>query len=138
MDPSTVTKVAKKFDQIRDNFTKSRLEISENTKLDVSLTGEKHLQLLHRYIISAMSAMYINTENYDFPDTCVWFQQDGVPLHYFRPVRDSWTKDSYKVDWYNRNRRMATEISGFTPLNISLWGYLKFKYHFNRRLIMNN
>lgn len=48
--------------------------------IEYSLTGEKYLEMMQRYIIPEISAKYLNAENHDLPGSSMWHQHDGIHI----------------------------------------------------------
>lgn len=106
---------------------------------DGNLNGDIYLDFLQLELVPALVELYPDPNTPDSPSNEIWFQQDGAPPHYSRPVRDylnlifnnRWIGRRGVVEWPARSPDL-------TPLDFFLWGYLKSKVYVNRPQNIND
>lgn len=98
-----------------------------------TLDGEQYLDFLRFELLPALAVLFPNAEDPDAPDPRIWFQQDGAPPHYARPVRE-FLQHNFPNRWIGRRGPIEwpARSPDLTPLDFFLWGYLKSKVYFNR------
>lgn len=100
---------------------------------DGTLTGERYLEFLEFDLIPALAVVYPNPEDPDIPNDSLWYQQDGAPAHFTRPVRE-YLDSVFPGRWIGRRGPIEwpARSPDLTPLDYYLWGYLKSKVYINR------
>lgn len=68
---------------------------------DENLNGERYLEFLQHELIPTLIHLYPNENNPDIPSNQLWFQQDGAPPHYARPVR-TYINNIFPQRWIGR------------------------------------
>lgn len=100
-----------------------------------NLTGERYLEFLRDELMPALTDLFPNENDPDIPDDNIWYQQDGAPPHFARPVRNfldqhfpgRWIGRRGPIEWPPRSPDL-------TPLDFFLWGYLKSKVYVEKLL----
>lgn len=100
---------------------------------DEPLTGQRYLDFLENELIPALTEIFPNENDPNLLNEHIWFQQDGAPPHFARPVRDflnrcfprRWIGRRGTIEWPPRSPDL-------TPLDFFLWGYLKSKVYIDR------
>lgn len=101
--------------------------------IDGNLTGERYLEFLENDLVPCLATLFPNPEDPDVPNNFLWYQQDGAPPHYSRPVR-VYLDTVFPERWIGRRGPVEWPVSSpdLTPLGYFLWGYLKCKVYINR------
>lgn len=100
---------------------------------DENLTGDMYLEFLQQELIPTLTALYPDANEPNIPEQTLWYQQDGAPPHYARPVRtyldtvfpNRWIGRRGSIEWPARSPDL-------TPLDFFLWGHLKTKVYTNK------
>lgn len=100
---------------------------------DGTLTGQRYLDFLRNELIPALCRLFPNANNPNIPGDFVWFQQDGAPPHFSREVRE-YLNDVFPGRWIGRRGPIEwpARSPDLTPMDFSLWGYLKHKVYRNK------
>lgn len=98
-----------------------------------NLNGERYLEFLENDLVPCLATLYPDPEDPDIPDNSLWYQQDGAPAHYTRPVRQ-YLDTVFPGRWIGRRGAIEwpARSPDLTPLDFFLWGYLKSKVYVNR------
>lgn len=94
-----------------------------------NLNGARYLEFLEEELVPNLAVMFPDVEA-DVPNRNIWFQQDGAPPHFVRPVRNfldtvfpgRWIGRRGPIEWPPRSPDL-------TPMDYFLWGYLKSKVY---------
>lgn len=91
-----------------------------------TLTGERYLQLLMEDICPTVDAVADDVHT-------VWYQHDGAPGHYYRPVRE-FLNQTFENSWIGRGGAIQwpPRSPDLSPNDFFLWGYLKNKIYSER------
>lgn len=98
-----------------------------------TLTGQRYLDFLRNDLMPALIAIFPNNANPNLLDENIWFQQDGAPPHFARPVRQ-FLDECFPRKWIGRRGEIEwpPRSPDLTPFDFFLWGYLKSKVYVNR------
>lgn len=93
-----------------------------------NLNGETYLQFLEEELIPNLAILFPDHLEADVPNHNIWFQQDGAPPHFARPVRE-YLDEIFPGRWIGRRGPVEwpARSPDITPLDYFLWGYLKSK-----------
>ncbi|XP_074041245.1 uncharacterized protein [Leptinotarsa decemlineata] len=93
-----------------------------------NLTGARYLEFLQKDLVPNLAILFPCPIEADVPNRNIWFQQDGAPSHFARPVRE-YLNDVYPGRWIGRRGpyEWPPRSPDSTPLDFFLWGYLKSK-----------
>ncbi|XP_074026197.1 uncharacterized protein [Leptinotarsa decemlineata] len=93
-----------------------------------NLTGARYLEFLQKDLVPNLAILFPCSIEADVPNRNIWFQQDGAPSHFARPVRE-YLNDVYPGRWIGRRGpyEWPPRSPDSTPLDFFLWGYLKSK-----------
>lgn len=91
-----------------------------------TLTGERYLHFLQHELVPTLVNIFPNADNPDVPNNSLWYQQDGAPPHYARPVRE-YLNYAFPNRWIGRRGAVEwpARSPDLTPLDFFLWGYVK-------------
>lgn len=93
-----------------------------------NLNGARYLEFLQEEVVPNLAILFPDPIEADVPNRNIWFQQDGAPPHFARPVRE-YLDDVFPDRWIGRRGpyEWAPRSPDLTPLDFFLWGYLKSK-----------
>jgi hypothetical protein len=85
---------------------------------DETVNGRHYLDMLKDYFYPIMQRKRIHNK--------IIFQQDGVPAHFFKQVRE-WLNEKFDGRWIGRGGPIswAPRSPDLTPLDFFLWGFIK-------------
>lgn len=98
-----------------------------------TLNGVRYLEFLQEELVPQLANLFPNPVDANVPNRDIWFQQDGAPPHFARPVREyldvvfpgRWIGRRGPIEWPPRSPDL-------NPLDFFLWGYLKSKVFKNK------
>lgn len=95
---------------------------------DTNLTGARYLEFLEEDLVPNLAVLFPDPVEADVPNRNIWFQQDGAPPHFARPVRE-YLDEVFPGRWIGRRGPIEwpARSPDLTPLDFFLWGYLKSK-----------
>lgn len=93
-----------------------------------NLNGARYLDFLQEVLVPNLATLFPDPLEADVQNRNIWFQQDGAPPHFARPVRE-YLDDVFPGRWIGRRGpfEWPPRSPDLTPMDYFLWGYLKGK-----------